>query len=228
LAALAGTAVYGVVFLLVLLIAADLFGWALTGGVVTAAWLLLLHAVTAGAALLIGWLGYRWARSLTPSGIEAAPPPARAAHYTALGILAGTTLLAIALLAATLEGLVGVAVVLLLAFVLWPLRVYVPPAIRWASVRYSRLRSPIVRIEHAFFSCSRRICLLFLIIPLTLIPRSHFCERLSRRTEWPGAMKRQDSQALPFLATHRSRPGARITLPPPGHWSDLGGIDPFR
>jgi hypothetical protein len=58
-AALAGTAVYGVAFLLVLLIAADLFGWALTGSVVSAAWLLLLHAVTAGAAMLIGWLGYR-------------------------------------------------------------------------------------------------------------------------------------------------------------------------
>src|SRR5262249_49646565 len=131
-AALAGTAVYGVVFLLLLLIAADVFGWALTGGVVAAAWFLLLHAVAAGAALLIGWLGYRGARGLTLSEIAAAPPPARAAHYTALGILAGTTLLAISLLAATIQGVVGVAFVLLLAFVLWPLRGYVPDV--WAGI----------------------------------------------------------------------------------------------
>jgi hypothetical protein len=144
-AALAGTAVYGVVFLLVLLIAADLFGWALTGGVVAAAWFLLLHAATAGTALLIGWLGYRWARSLTSSGIEAAPPPARAAHYTALGILAGTTLLALALLAATLQGLVGVAVVLLLAFVLWPLRVYMPDV--WAGILLKGQKVQQVRLD---------------------------------------------------------------------------------
>lgn len=131
-AALAGTAVYGVVFLLVLLVAADLFGWAQTGGVVAAAWSLLLHAVTAGTALLIGWLGYRWARRLTSAEIEAAPPPARASHYTALGILAGATLLAIALLAATIQGVVGVAFVLLLAFMLWPLRGYVPDV--WAGI----------------------------------------------------------------------------------------------
>src|SRR5437899_1826850 len=83
-AARAGTAVYGVVLLLVLLIATDLFGWALTGSVVAAAWSLLLHAITAGTAMLIGWLGYRWARSLTLPESEAASSPARAAHYAAL------------------------------------------------------------------------------------------------------------------------------------------------
>jgi hypothetical protein len=129
-AALAGTAVYGVVFLLVLLIAADLFGWALTGSVVVAMWFLLLHAATAATAVLIGWLGYRWARGLTSSAIEAAPP-ARSAHYTALAIVAGTTLLAIALLAGTLQGVVAAGFVLLLAFVLWPLRGYVPDV--WAG-----------------------------------------------------------------------------------------------
>jgi hypothetical protein len=131
-ATLAGTAVYGVVFLLLLLIAADLFGWALTGSAMVAAWFLLLHVVTAGTALLIGWLGYGRARSLIFSEVEAAPPPRRAAHYTTLGILAGTTLLAIALLAATIQGAVGVGLALLLAFVLWPLRGYVPDV--WAGI----------------------------------------------------------------------------------------------
>jgi hypothetical protein len=144
-AALAGTAVYGVALLLVLLIAADLFGWALTGSAVAAAWSLLLHAVTAGTAMLIGWLGYRWARSLSPSEVEAAPPPARAVHYAALAILAGTTLLAIALLAASLQGLVGVAVVLLLAFVLWPLRGYVPDV--WAGILLKAQKVQHVRLD---------------------------------------------------------------------------------
>jgi hypothetical protein len=143
-AALAGIAVYGVVLLLVLLIAADLFGWALTGSVVVAAWFLLLHVVTAGTALLIGWLGYRWALSLTFSEIEAAPP-GRAAHYVALGIVAGTTLLAIALLAATLQGVVGVGFVLLLGFVLWSLRGYVPDV--WAGILLKRQKVQHVRLD---------------------------------------------------------------------------------
>jgi hypothetical protein len=130
-AALAGTAVYGVVFLLLLLIAADLYGWALTGSAMAAAWLFLLHVATAATALGIGWLGYRWARSLASPALETATPFVRAAHYTALGILAGTTLLAIALLA-TLQAVAGVAIVLLLALVLWPLRGYV--ADMWAGM----------------------------------------------------------------------------------------------
>jgi hypothetical protein len=143
--ALAGTAVYGVTFLLVLLIAADLFGWALTGNAVAAAWSLLLHAVTAGIALLIGWLGYCWARSLSYSEAEAAPPPARAVHYASLGILAGTTLLAISLLAATLHGLIGVVFVLLLAFVLWPLCRYVPDV--WAGLLLKGQKVQQVRLD---------------------------------------------------------------------------------
>jgi hypothetical protein len=122
-----------------------LFGWALTGSVVAGAWSLLLHAVTAGTALLIGWLGYRWARSLTFSEIAATPPPARAAHYAALAILTSTTLLAIALLAANLQGLLGVAFVLLLAFVLWPLRGYVPDV--WAGILLKAQKVQHVRID---------------------------------------------------------------------------------
>jgi hypothetical protein len=149
-AVLAGTAVYGVALLLVLLIAADLFGLALTGSAVAAAWSLLLHAVTAGGAMLIGWLGYRWASGLTSEEVEAAPP-ARAAHYAALGIVAGTTLLAIALLAATLQGLVGVAFVLLLAFVFWPLRGYVADVwagilLKWQKVQQVRLDGELSRV----------------------------------------------------------------------------------
>src|SRR6185369_8070674 len=120
-------------------------GWALAGSAVAAAWLLLLHAVTAGTALLIGWLGYLCARSLTSAGIEAAPPPARAAHFTALGILAGTTLLAIALLGTALPGLVGVVLVLLLAFVFWPLHGYVSDV--WAGLLLKGQKVQQVRLD---------------------------------------------------------------------------------
>src|SRR5262249_21579672 len=78
-------------------------------------------------------------------GMQAAPAPARATHYVVLGILAGTTLLAIALLAATLQGVIGVAVVLLLAFVLWPLRGYVPDV--WAGFLLKGQKVQQVRLD---------------------------------------------------------------------------------
>jgi hypothetical protein len=150
-AVLAGTAVYGVALLLVLLIAAVLFGWTLTGSAVAAVWFLLLHTVTAGVALLIGWLGYRWARSLIFPDAEVALPTAQAAHSAALVILAGATLLAIALLTATLQGLVGVVLVLLLAFVLWPLRGYLPDVwagifLKWQKVQKVRLAGELSQV----------------------------------------------------------------------------------
>jgi hypothetical protein len=143
-AILAGTAVYGVVCLLVLLIAADLFGWALTGGVMAAAWTLLLRVITAAAAMLIGWLGYRWAVSLTFAE-SAATPTAQATHYTALLILAGTTLLAVTLLGTTLQALVGVAFVLLVAFVAWPLRAYASDV--WAGILLRAQKVQQVRLD---------------------------------------------------------------------------------
>lgn len=144
-AVLTGMAAYGLVFFLVLLIAADLFGWPLTGSVLAATWSLLLHAVTAAIALLIGWVGYRWVRGLTMTESEAASPLARASHYVALGILAGTTLLAIALLASTLQGVVGVGILVFVAFVLWPLRGYVPDV--WAGVLLKGQKVEDVRLE---------------------------------------------------------------------------------
>jgi hypothetical protein len=152
LATLAGTALYGSAFLLVLLIAADLFGWPLTGAAAAAAWSLLLHAVTAGIAMLIGWLGFRWTQSLAegearPTSLEkpAAKPAVQAAQYAGLGILAGATLLAIGLLGTTMPGFIGVVVVLLLGLVLWPLHAYVSDL--WAGMLLKGQKVQQVRLD---------------------------------------------------------------------------------
>lgn len=139
--ALAGTAVYSVAFLLVLLVASDLFGWALAGSAAAAAWSLFLNAIAAGTAVLIGWLGYRWAQSLTVPETEAARP----VHYAALAIMTGSTLLAIAVLAATLQGVIGVVFVLILAFALWPLRGYVSDV--WAGFLLKGQKVENVRLD---------------------------------------------------------------------------------
>src|SRR5262249_30208385 len=92
-----GAGVYGLVVLLALLIAADLFDWPLTRSSAQALWGLAQHLLVAGAALLIGCLGARWARDLVTAD-GAASPEKRAAQYTALGIVAGTTALAVTVL----------------------------------------------------------------------------------------------------------------------------------
>src|SRR5262249_33491124 len=53
--------------------------------------------------------------------------------------------LAVALLAATIQGLVGVVFVLLLAFVLWPLRGYVPDV--WAGILLKGQKVQNVRLD---------------------------------------------------------------------------------
>src|SRR5262249_11944233 len=57
--------VYGLVVLLALLVSADLFDWPLTRTSALALWQLAQHLLVAGAALLIGSLGARWAREIT-------------------------------------------------------------------------------------------------------------------------------------------------------------------
>ncbi len=141
--------VYGVVALLVMLIAADLLGWTATGSAGAAVWQLGLRLVSAGVALLIGWLGARWARTQIPADAETHSPTEQARIYTALAILGCATVLAITLLADNLQMLVGLLAVLLLAVVLWPLRGYIPDYWAGRLLRGQRVRQ--VRIEGAWF-----------------------------------------------------------------------------
>src|SRR5205085_4759462 len=88
---------YVLAVLLVLLIAADSFDWPLTRGAVQGLWQFAQHGLAAGAALFVGYLGSRWARDLAAAeGAGAAEK--RAANFLALGLVGGSTVLAVAVL----------------------------------------------------------------------------------------------------------------------------------
>src|SRR5262249_8329737 len=104
-----GVAVYGIVVLLVLLIAADMFDWPLTRTSALALWQLAQHLLIASGALLIGCIGARWAREQVTLAASASPEQ-RAGNYTALAIVATTTILAVAVLLSSAGLLIGLAV----------------------------------------------------------------------------------------------------------------------
>jgi MFS family permease len=114
----AAAMVYGLAFLLVLLMAADLFDWPLTRTSALALWQFAQNLLIAGAALLIGYLGARWARDLaTAEG--AASPEKRAGQYTALTIMAATSVLAVVVLLSSAGVLIGIAALAVLGLLLW-------------------------------------------------------------------------------------------------------------
>jgi hypothetical protein len=120
-----GALVYGLVLLLALLIAADLLEWPLTRSSALALWQLAQNVLIAVTALGIGGLGARWACELaTPDG--AASPEKRAGQYTALVVVAGTTVLAVALVLSSGGVLLGVAALAILGLLLWLVRGHLP------------------------------------------------------------------------------------------------------
>jgi hypothetical protein len=90
-----GAGIYAVVLLLSLLAAADYFDWPQTRTAAAGLWLLALRLLTAGAAVLVGYIGVLWARETAAQGASSALQPAQ---QIALGIVAITTGLAVALL----------------------------------------------------------------------------------------------------------------------------------
>jgi hypothetical protein len=134
-----GAAVYGLVVLLALLIAADFFDWPLTRSTALALWQLAQHLLTAGAALLIGYLGARWARDL--AAVEAnASPEVRAGHYTGLAILGATTMLAVAVLVSSAGVVFGLAALAVLGLLLWLARDYLPDVAAGLQLRLHKVR----------------------------------------------------------------------------------------
>jgi hypothetical protein len=133
-----GAAVYGLVTILVLLISADLFDWPLTRTSTLALWQIAQHLLIAGAALLIGCLGARLARDLVPP--EGASQEKRAGHYTALGIVAATTVLAVAVLLSSAGLLFGLAALAVLGFLLWLVRGYLPDVLAGLQLRAQHVR----------------------------------------------------------------------------------------
>jgi hypothetical protein len=134
-----GATAYLMVVLLALLIAADLFDWPLTRSSAQALWQFVQHLLVAAAALVIGGLGARWAREqVTPE--SAASPEKRAGQYTALAIVAATTVLAVAVLLSSAGVLIGLAALALLGLVLWTVRGYLPDIGAGLQLRSHKVR----------------------------------------------------------------------------------------
>jgi hypothetical protein len=134
-----GAGAYFLAVLLVLLIAADLFDWPLTRSAALALWQLAQTLLVAGAALLIGFLGARLARDqVTPEA--AVSPEKRTAQYTSLGIVAGTTVLALGVLLSTTAVLVGLAALAVLGLLFWMARDYWPDVVAGLQLRVHKVR----------------------------------------------------------------------------------------
>jgi hypothetical protein len=95
LAGAVGAGIYAVVLLLTLVTAADYFDWPQTRTAAAGLWQLALHLLTAGAAVLVGYVGVLWARETAAQGASSGLQPGQ---QIALGIVAVTTGLAVALL----------------------------------------------------------------------------------------------------------------------------------
>jgi hypothetical protein len=120
-----GAAVYVLVLLLVLLIAADLFDWPLTRASAEALWQFTQRLLIACAALSIGCLGAGWARDMvTAEG--AVSPEKRAGQYTGLVIVAATTVLAVSVLLSSAGVLIGLAALAVFGLLVWLVRGYIP------------------------------------------------------------------------------------------------------
>jgi hypothetical protein len=131
--------VYVLAFLLVLLMAADLFDWPLTRASALALWQFAQNLLIAGAALLIGYLGARWARDLaTAEG--AASPEKRAGQYAALTIMAATSVLAVVVLLSSAGVLYGIAALALLGLLLWLWRGHLPDIAAGLQLRVHKVR----------------------------------------------------------------------------------------
>ncbi len=135
----AGAVVYALAMLLVLLMAADAFDWPLTRSSALALWQFAQHLLVAGAALLIGCLGARWARDLVTADATASPEK-RAAQYTGLVVIAATTVLAVVVLLSSAGVLIGLAALALFGGLLWMGRGHLPDVAAGLQLRAHKVR----------------------------------------------------------------------------------------
>jgi hypothetical protein len=139
-----GTGVYLLVVLLALIFCADVFDWPLTRTTAMALWQFAQHLLIAVAALVVGCLGARWARDLAASDSRgpdgSVSPQKQAGQYTALGIMAATTVFAVAVLLTGAALLIGLAALAVFALVLWMFRGYLPDVTAGLQLRAHRVR----------------------------------------------------------------------------------------
>ena len=133
-----GAGVYCLVVLLALLMASDFFNWPLTHDAAVALWQFARYLLAAGAALLIGYLGAGWARDLV-SLDSATTPEKRAGQYTGLGIVAATTVLAIAVVLSSAGLLFGLAAFAILGLGLWLAREHLPDVAAGLQLRANQV-----------------------------------------------------------------------------------------
>jgi hypothetical protein len=138
-AGLVGAGVYLVMVLLVLMTAADVFDWPLARTATLALWQITHNLLVAGAALLIGSLGARWARELA-SAEGASSPEKRAGQYTGLSIMAATTVLAVSVLLSSAGLMIGLAALAILALLFWLVRGYLPDVMAGLQLRVHQVR----------------------------------------------------------------------------------------
>lgn len=133
-----GAGVYGLVLLLTLLTAADTFDWPLARAAATTLWQLAQQLLTAGGALLIAWLGARWARELaTPHG--PVTPEMRAGQYVGLVLIAGATLGGMGALLSGRAMLLAFLAVAFLGTCLWLVRGYLPDLMAGRKLRAEKV-----------------------------------------------------------------------------------------
>jgi len=133
-----GAGAYFFVGFVVLLMCADFFDWPLTRGAATALWQLAQNLLLAGSALGIGYLGARWARELaTPDN---AAGKMGTGQYTAMGIVAATTVLAVGMMLASTGVMVGLVALTVLGVAVWLLRGYLPDVAAGLQLRAHQIR----------------------------------------------------------------------------------------
>jgi hypothetical protein len=135
----AGAVVYALAMLLVLLMAADAFDWPLTRSSALALWQLAQHLLIAGAALLIGCLGARWARDLATPEVTTSPE-AQAGQFTAMGVMAATTVLAVTVLLASAGVLLGLGALVGFGVLVWLVRGHLPDVSAGLQLRIYKVR----------------------------------------------------------------------------------------
>jgi hypothetical protein len=131
-------AVYLLVGLVVLLIAADMFDWPLTRSSAQLLWQLAQKLLTVAATLLIGLFGARWARDVMAE--PAATAEKRAGQMTALGIVGVTIILSLGLLLSNASLVLGVTVLAVLGVSLWLCRGYLPDIAAGLQLRTQKVR----------------------------------------------------------------------------------------
>jgi hypothetical protein len=133
-----GAAVYGLVLLLALLAATDVFDWPLSRAAAAALWQLGQQLLTAGAALSIAYLGARWARELaTPTG--PVTPELKVGQYVGLALIGGATIGGMMALLSGRGILIAMLAVIFLGGLLWLARDYVPDLMAGLKLRKAKV-----------------------------------------------------------------------------------------